>query len=74
MKIVDLIKTILTCVFIVFGIYGLIYESSPIFYAIFTLLSIASLLLSLKTKDNNNDEKNKKSSWDDCNDSDKNND
>jgi len=65
MKVIDLIKTIANCAFIIFGIYGLINGSSPVFYAIFTLLSVASLVLSVRTKENSNDKKNKEDSWDD---------
>jgi len=67
MKASDLIKRTVNSAFIAFGVYGLINGSNTVFYAIFTLLSAASLLLSLKNKDNNNDDdkKNKRDSWDD---------
>jgi hypothetical protein len=66
MKVQDLIKKTANSAFIGFGVYGLINGSSPIFYAIFTLLSVGSLLLSLKDKDNKDDDKNnKRESWDD---------
>jgi len=65
MKVLDLIKKTVNSAFIAFGVYGLINGSNTVFYAIFTLLSVCSLLLSFKDKDNNNDKKNNKESWDD---------
>ena len=67
MKVIDLIKRTVTYAFITFGAYGLINGSNPVFYAIFTLLSVASLILSLKNKDDihANKKKNNSDSWDD---------
>ena len=64
MKVQDLIKRIINSAFIAFGLYGLINGSSPIFYTLFILLSIGSLLLSFKNNDNNDDANKKEDSWD----------
>ena len=66
-----LIKIILTCAFIAFGINGLLSGTATVFYAIFTLLSIGSLLLSLYLKPNEEIEEMKDTYWTDRSESDK---